>query len=157
MKRLACLLAGAFITVAGPALAQTAPALMAGMVNDSAVINTGVTPLRWCRVDEGPSTFQRDGTNPALVTLPYINFAIASGSNAPPTQYVLSGQAKLVFSTTNRGQLKFLYMADLPNDVRAPAFLNYSESFDAAQRSLRVRYTLRFPSCDVPVDATYQF
>lgn len=157
MKRMTCLLAAVLVSIAGSALAQTPPALMAGMVNDAGVVNTAVNPPAWCRIDEGPTLFQRDGTNPALITLPYLNYALTKGGAAPASQFILSGQARLNFSSASRGKLAFLYMPELSTDIRAPTFVGYSEIFDAAQRFLRVRFTIRFPSCDVPFDATYRF
>ena len=70
-------------------------------------------------------------------------------------QYDLSGQADLVFSTSNSGKILFKNLSTLPITISQPGFSNYTQTYIVSKKRLQVSFTINFPACGLDVAAVY--
>jgi hypothetical protein len=147
--RIVALALFASIGIPAPASAAAPPGnvLLAGTIT-RAYLATGADS--WC-LFEGTNSTYMNKTSPAakLISLPDI--IIAPGGSVGPTAAMVGGQARLTFSPTNSaaGEIAFVPA------VQA-TFNRYKESYDAVNNILTVSFTIHFPSCTLPVSATYR-
>jgi hypothetical protein len=129
--RLSWLIALGVLAGCAPALAQIAPNAMLG----GEMAPAGKSD---CFVNRGYSTFQRN-----------FSLSVSAGAKAVitfPAAYCqsadLSGQAVLIFNNATSGNIRF---KRFPNSVAGSAglsFANYSETIDAANREIAVRFEI---------------
>lgn len=128
---------------AGPASAQTTT-LIGG---ETRQVVANVYPYGSCYVGRGQSAFQRDGTaTKAFMTFDELWYG---------GQYDLSGQADLVFSTSNSGKILFKNLSTLPITISQPGFSNYTQTYIVSKKRLQVSFTINFPACGLDVAAVY--
>lgn len=135
------LLSIAVFGLAGPARAVVYPpnTLLPGQVQQE-------TPSNQCYIVRGSSDFLRNGAaNRAFVT---ISEMVAAG-------YQMDGHMILAFTSTTGGTAHFYFATAYPSTIQAAPFTGYSETYSAETKSLRVLFTINFPSCTLPVSAIY--
>jgi hypothetical protein len=107
----------------------------------------------WCATEQGPTTFRRIDTGSALMSFPAIHYTLPTASGA--TYYTLSGEARLTFTSSTAGRLRFDEPKTYPNDVLLPTFSNYSETYNAANGLLIVKFRINFANCSVIFFSTH--
>jgi hypothetical protein len=129
--------------------------LFAGTMNGSAVfVNATNTD---CQID-GPllSTFLRNNGGPAEISFPTLKYDL-NGSNA--TTWYLGGVAVFTFSTATGGKIAFTVPATSsppPASVTNPPFAQYKQSYNVTSGLITISFTINFPACSMPVQATYR-
>lgn len=133
-----------FLSFATPTAAQEPPTtLIAGTMTATA---SGFN----CNFEPGASTFQRDGSDRALVTLP--QFA-AMTDLFNQRQYIKPvGQVTLEFAPAGtRGTAAF----EQPPDLSVP-FTFYNQSYFPLDRRLVVRFRMTIGLCDYNMKGVYR-
>jgi hypothetical protein len=99
-----------------------------------------------CYIVRGGGAFLRNGgANRAFVAIPEMT---AAG-------YQLDGRITLVFTSATAGTTAVNYAAAYPATIQAASFQNYNQSYNTAAKTLAVHFTLNFPDCTLPVNATF--
>jgi len=101
----------------------------------------------WCYVKQGSSEFQRNGVGSiAVISFPELMFYNG-------TYYPLDGQARLTFTDSADGTIKFKFWG--ANSVTSPSFSGFSETFNGQQYI--VSFNIAFPNgCTLPIYAGYE-
>lgn len=108
-----------------------------------------------CGVDRPASAFLTAG---GRTVISFDGIYYAPTGSVGPTAYLLGGAASLTFAAGNptRGRIRFDADTSYPSEVRIPAFKRYSASYDATTHNVRVSFQIEFPSCTLPISATYR-
>jgi hypothetical protein len=113
--------------------------VLIGEVSQSVVSNQ-------CYVIRGAGAFLRNGSaKKAFIAIPEMT---AAG-------YQLDGRITLVFTSATGGTTAVNYAAAYPTTIQAASFQNYNQSYNIAAKTLAVHFTLNFPDCALPVNATF--
>jgi hypothetical protein len=142
-------LAGAAIALLVPIQAQsfTYGQLVGGQVRTSLAYGSG---LSWCLVDNGSTEFQISQSNTKAV-MSFAELVYFDGS----TYYNLDGQTILTFSGATAGTIHFKQTPTYPGPVHAPAFTNYTQTYDPSMDQLTITFNVIFPNCTLPILAVY--
>jgi len=111
----------------------------------------------WCLFEGTQSTFMRKD-QPVSKLISFPDVIIAPFGSVGPTSYTVGGQGLMTFNPNNpnAGRITFIAAAGAPAEVNRPSFNKYKEKYDAASSTLTVSFTIHFPSCELPVSATYR-
>jgi hypothetical protein len=71
------------------------------------------------------------------------------------TYYNLDGQTILTFSGPTAGTIHFKQTPTYPGPVHAPAFTNYTQTYDPLTDQLTITFNVIFPNCTLPILAVY--
>jgi len=152
VRRFAVLaLAAAAIALLTPTNAQsfTYGRLVGGQVRTALAYGSGSS---WCLVDNGNTEFQINQSNTKAV-ISFAEIIYFDGS----TYYALDGQARLMFSSATGGTIRFKQPpASYPNLVTFPAFMNFTQTYNADSDQIIVTFNIVFPNCTLPILAVYE-
>jgi hypothetical protein len=152
VRRFAVLaLAGAALGLLIPTQAQsfTYGRLVGGQVKSALAYGSGSS---WCLVDNGNTEFQINQTNTKAV----ISFAEVIYFDGA-TYYSLNGQTRLTFSSATGGIIRFKQPpASYPDLVTFPAFINFTQTYNAPSDQIIVTFSVVFPNCTLPILAVYE-
>jgi hypothetical protein len=147
----------ALLALPSVAAAQSPPnTLLVGTIRNDVTCNAS----RACSVTSGPSHFKRNGNSYARIAVPELIYAsydtTAGTTNGPRNAYVVSGEARMSFTTATSGRLIFDFNTDYPLDIRQPTFSEYSQTYDSAAQQLQVVFTVRIRNCSVRMRGIYR-
>jgi len=142
-----------------PAALAAAPvptSLIAGtMIGGNAQTNSRYT----CRADSGISFFQRPAAtasihNPA-VEIGYPSFTVSDSSHGLNSIYG-NGLSIMKFTAATLGTVSFDNASPLSGEPTGTVkFFDYKQTWTPSTSRLTVSFTLRFPHCDLPIQAIY--
>jgi hypothetical protein len=113
--------------------------VLIGEISQSVVSNQ-------CYIARGAGAFLRNGgANKAFIVIPEMT---AAG-------YQLNGRITLVFTSATGGTTAVNYAAAYPAAIQAAPFQSYNQTYNVAAKTLAVHFTLNFPDCTLPVNATF--
>jgi hypothetical protein len=140
-----------------PALAIAAPptanVLFAGTIKRE-YLNQGASS--WCMFDGTQSSFLRK-TGPGVRLISFPDIILAPTGSVGPLSYTVGGLGRMTFNPGGAsGRIEFVPVAGNLPGVNNPRFNAYAENYDAATGILRVSFNINFPTCTLPVAATYR-
>lgn len=92
-----------------------------------------------------------------LLSLPNLARSLTNAAgSATSWSYYSAGAAVLKFATPSTGTVLFFAPANWLGGGEKITFTGYGISFNAANNTLRVQFTLNFADCSLPFNAVYQ-
>jgi hypothetical protein len=118
------------------------------------------TPQNYeCTSDYGPSSLRKRSTGiGGIQEISFGAVVIQFANSQTEWAAVVFGLGVMTFKTETSGIVEFPYQysaVGAPPTITAPTFTNYKETYTEKTGTVVVSFTLKYPFCSLPIQATY--